>query len=209
MSEEKVLEVEKVLKSPDSTDELYRRLPEIKFIEDSGLRSKVERCFLDFCPDYFWTVPASSSGKYHPESHRGKYGLFLHTKRGFVVFEELADSFEAQDLVDDWKRDCGRAAILLHDLYKYGVGEKESHTVSNHDRLAARKLRKELPGEVIGCIDSHNGAWGEGGMPESALEHLHHLSDMVASRESIDCIKVYKPCRELRESFPDLEKWCR
>lgn len=168
--------------------------------------------FLEHCPNYFWAAPASSSGKYHPPDHRGKHGLLLHCKRAFVVYEELSSSFEAQGLIDGYELNCGRAAILLHDLFKYGIPgdeQRPEHTVSNHDRIASKLFEREtsLPDEVVRCVDTHNGPWGSGSEPETALEHLHHWADMTASRVSIQGIGVLKPCKELRDEFPELMEW--
>lgn len=179
---------------------------------EGSLRRQTVQVFLEHCPQYFWTAPASSTGKYHPRSHSKKHGLWLHTKRAFTVYEDLSDSWLKQGVVTRYEVNCGRAAILLHDLLKYGKpsgdgsSERRTHTVSNHDRLASNLLREEteLPEEVVACVDSHNGPWSRGKSPENALEMLHHVADMVASRRRIDGIAVYKPCRELREGFPDL-----
>ena len=37
---------------------------ELDMIKDNDLRNLVKRC-LENAPDYFYTIPASSSGKYH------------------------------------------------------------------------------------------------------------------------------------------------
>jgi hypothetical protein len=169
---------------------------------------------LEHCPEYFWDCPASSTGKYHPKSHSKKHGLWLHTKKSFTVYEDLSDSWLEQGLVSQYEVNCGRAAILLHDLLKYGEpGDSEdwqrpTHTVSNHDRLASNLLKREmgLPDEAVACVDSHNGPWCRGKSPEDALEMLHHVADMVASRRRIDGIAVYKPCKELRNQFTDLRE---
>ncbi|SDX28220.1 HD domain-containing protein [Haloarcula vallismortis] len=171
------------------------------------------KIFLEHCPDYFWTAAASSTGKYHPKTHSKRHGLLLHTKRAFTVYEDLSDSWLNQGVVQQWEVNCGRAAILLHDLLKYGEPDdsgswqRPEHTVSNHDRLASNLLREQsdVPDEVVACVDSHNGPWGRGKSPENALEMLHHVADMVASRRRIDGIAVYKPCSELLEVLDDLE----
>lgn len=186
--------------------ELCRRLPEIDQI-DGSLKRQVRTVFLDHCPEYFWWVPASSSGNHHPKDTRGIHGLWLHVRRTFVIYERVQRSFLEQDLIDRWEANCGRAAILLHDLFKYGQLSKWqeqriisclrenrclpdrdfAHTVTDHDVLAAEYLddHTDLPDRVIDCIDSHNGPWYEGSTPTSSLEQLHHLADMIASEPGV------------------------
>jgi hypothetical protein len=186
-------------------DELLRRLPEIDRIEGS-LKRKTINAFLDHCPDYFWEQPAASS--HHPDDQQQQLGLWLHTKRAFVSFERKARSFIQQELINLWELNCGRSAILLHDIFKYGVPpEIADHTLSDHDRLAADYLNTQtaLPEQVIRCIDTHSGPWGGGDSPETWLEQLHHLADMDASDRNLQ-IAVYQPCHELTERFSHLKQ---
>lgn len=148
--------------------------------------------FLDHCPKYFWNVPASNS--YHQEDVRGAKGLWLHSCKAATVYEELKDSYVEMGLITEYELDCGRAAILLHDLFKRGLpGESgealNGSAVCDHDVVAAEYLKShtELPREVISCVDTHNGPWYEGGSPSNSLEGLHHSADMIASR---GCIHV-------------------
>jgi 23S rRNA maturation-related 3'-5' exoribonuclease YhaM len=172
------------VKNPENPDELLKRLPEIKRIQPKKLQHETQRIFLEDCPSYFWSKPASSTGKYHPKDQAGEHGLWLHTQRAFTAYERLADSYENAGRINKHERECGKAAILLHDIFKYGRPPEDSaHTVSDHDRIAYRYLKtnSELPNDVLGCIDSHNGPWGEGKEPETELEQLHHTADMIAS----------------------------
>jgi len=167
-------------------EELLRRLPEIRKIEDEKLREQVIDIFLHHCTDYFWRVPASSSGNHHPPDTRGRHGLLVHSKRAFWAFEDLACTDVEMGLIDEEELDYGRAGILLHDIFKQGHEPRdEHHTRENHDRIAARYLgrKTDLPDEVLGLIDSHNGAWYEGKTPENELEKLHHRADYIVSRK--------------------------
>lgn len=164
--------------------ELYRRLPELNNIRDPELENQLVEIFLDHAPEYFWTCPASSSGKYHPPDQRGKHGLWLHTKRAFTCFERLGRSYKADEKLTERQLDYGRAGILVHDLFKQGHEPRdEKHTSSDHDVIAYKYLKREteLPDEVLGCVVSHNGPWGEGRRPENVLEQVHHNADMIAS----------------------------
>jgi len=53
---------------------------ELQSIHDENIRNFVVKCFDELCPDYFWTVPCSTSGKYHPQISLGEGGLVRHTK---------------------------------------------------------------------------------------------------------------------------------
>jgi hypothetical protein len=186
-----------------SEDELLRRLPEINRIENPELRQKVESTFLELVPSYFWEIPASSSGKYHQNDAVGQHGLLIHVKRTFVVVERMIRSGKHSGMVSDTEADYLRAGILLHDCWKQGREPRgEHHTTDDHDVLARRILDRntELPEEVLGLVESHNGPWKEGKEPENNLEQLHHLADMIGSSRNL-IGKVYKPCEEVRKVF--------
>lgn len=130
-----------------------------------------------------------------------------------MVFEELVDSTDMG--ADSFEADCGRAGILLHDMFEYGIppragGEYEyrdgDYTKNNHDVLAADWLAEHtsLPDDVVGCVVSHNGKWGRGRRPETDLEWTHHRADYLASRKNVHGIAVLDPCAELREVFGDV-----
>ena len=52
---------------------------EIGYIADENLKKFAEKVLED-ADDYFFTVPASSSGKYHPQFSLGESGLVRHTR---------------------------------------------------------------------------------------------------------------------------------
>lgn len=183
--------------------ELLRRLPEIDLIENQKIKNQVEQAFLDHTPTYFWKIPASTSGKYHQNDVIGDFGLWLHTKRVFVVAERIARSEKYRDKISSEEHDILRASILLHDLFKQGIPPRDTnHTSDDHDLIARTYLERkmEIDERILDCIESHNGGWGEGKEPETRLEDIHHLADMVGSdRNTIT--KVYKPCEEIVTAF--------
>ena len=191
------------MKKPEDLQELERRLPEIQEIQRTDLREEVVRLFREEVPEYFWDVPASSTGKYHPSDHNQDHGLWIHTKRAFTAFQRLSRSYDNQGRINRYEKECGKAAILLHDMFKYGMPpERQNHTVSEHDVIAARFLEKNssVPEEVIGCVETHNGpdGWGKGKAPETDLEQIHHLADMIAS-DSNGYFKIAEPAEELKK----------
>lgn len=145
-------------------------------------------------PDYFWSIPSSSSGKYHPEDELGDGGLVRHTLKTVKVAQEMAPMYDLskEDL------DCAIAALLLHDTYKNGSPDA-GHTVFEHPTLAAAAVA-QVPNPcaniVANLISSHMGRWntskystGELPVPENELQKFAHLCDYIASRKAWD-IKI-------------------
>lgn len=189
-------------------DEVRRRLPEVSFIEDDDLQAKT----LDACgrgiPDYFWDVPATSSGKYHNPYARNEHGLWIHTKMAVTAFQRMRESLERRDMLTDTEADCVVAALLLHDMLKYGHEYSEGDsTASNDDVLSATWVRTntELPSVVPAAIESHMGPWGEGPEPQTALQEVVHRADMTASTANVTC-GVYGPAEEITDKYPDIPR---
>lgn len=62
---------------------------ELNLIKDTNLRDFIAIC-LDNAPDYFFEMPASSTGKYHPEYTLGEGGLVRHTKAAVAIAADLS-----------------------------------------------------------------------------------------------------------------------
>lgn len=176
--------------------ELLRRLPEIIKIQDDYLYSETLNFFDERVPDYFWTAPASTSGKYHPKDETSKHGLWLHTKRVNSAYERLTRSLLEQQRMDEEDLDKGRIAVLLHDSFRLGYDDEDNeHTVADHGEIAAQEVKDSgLPNEIGEMVKSHDGAWGKGKRPETDMEDIVHYSDMVASDRcfSIDVINPHE-----------------
>lgn len=174
---------------------------EVNKIHNTALREKCVE-MMDKLPNYFWEVPASSSGKYHPECDLGDGGLIRHSlmvnKCGLdLLFAEIfgKNTKDGEDMV--------RVACLFHDAFKSGKvaddGTYSSHTVFEHPRLSAEWLDEELPKEtrgresIISAVYSHMGKWNEDKYgngkplpkPKSPFEKLVHTADYMASRKYI------------------------
>jgi hypothetical protein len=156
-----------------SLSEVIRRFPEVGLINDMDLRVEVIRT-LRHAPDYFWTVPASASKKYHNPFCRGVHGLWMHTKMALSSLERMSVSWEKLGLVSKYDLDCARAALLLHDMFKQGYpADREAlpvhkrTTVKHHDELMAKWCAENttLPETVIRAISSHNGPFYGGTDP--------------------------------------------
>jgi hypothetical protein len=187
-------------------EELLRRLPEINAIYTDELREAVIQTYLLACPDYFWERPSSSSGKYHSVDERGRYGNWIHTKRVFAEYCNIAESWVELGIITPEQKEQGKAVALLHDMMKYGwPSEQNNHTVNNHDLIAADVAQNigGLPDDVVRVIATHMGPWAAGPEPEEPQELLFHTADKSAAREEND-IGIYFPAEELLEEWPEL-----
>ena len=160
---------------------------------------------MDKLPDYFWTAPASSSGKYHPKCDLGEGGLVRHS----IMVATCADDLVTCEMFvrdNEVNRDIARFAALFHDSWKNGKkkedGTYEDHTVFEHPRIASNFIRKNLEEAFIDslkiemicdAIYSHMGKWctdkyGDAkalSKPRTDFEKLIHLADYMASRKYI------------------------
>jgi hypothetical protein len=191
--------------------EVLERLPEVELIDDDELREQAVDVLARGVPEYFWDVPATSSGRYHNPFSRNRHGLWIHVKMVFTAYERFVDSFVQMGLIDDFEADCGRIAVLLHDMLKYGHAyESGKSTVKNHDLLAGHWVRNnsDLPSCVVECIEAHNGDWYEGPAPRyqtHPLEQLVHMADMTASDKNMTC-GVYKPANKIKQKYPNIPR---
>lgn len=151
-------------------------------------------------PDhYFWTVPASSSGKYHPSYALGEGGLVRHTIAAMLIAEDL---LEISRLQSDDEQDAVYAALALHDFCKQGKSSK-GNTIFEHPLVAAElwleyaysknNLDNNLVDTIAGCIRSHMGKWNtnkyskfELPVPVTRIQKFVHICDYLASRKRLD-----------------------
>jgi len=181
---------------------------ELTNIQNSNLKDFVYYCFEHFAPNDFYTAPASSTGKHHPECSLGEGGLVRHIKLTCWWAERFIDCF-ALDLSD---ADCVRAAVLLHDLYKTKVFPELTHEqiIARHGAMLAydilsdqlwsfvfgpQHIESEYLDKIVRAIAGHMGRWTT---PVSAIPQLQpldlvplvvYLADYVASqRVNLDTI---------------------
>ena len=163
-------------------------------IEDTTIR-RMACLAIEIIPEYFWKVPASSSGKYHPSFSVKEGGLLNHTTFGLDLIKDLSNiSIKIQKF-----KDKATLAYMLHDTFKYGdTNEGSKHTNKLHPKIASEKYRylweengfpEELINEICNAIESHMGQWDFGGKlrsPETDLDRFVHLVDYIASRKFLD-----------------------
>ena len=170
---------------------------ELSKIKDENIKKSTEY-ILNLLPDYFYTMPASTSGKYHPEFSLGEKGLVRHVKVVSRIAEELfLDSVFSS--FDEHKKDLIRMSILLHDGLKKGIEEKEhtdfSHPIIMANLILENKNNLKISIEDIKCvyrlISTHMGPWNKKRdiilpVPKEKDELFVHLCDYIASRKFLN-----------------------
>ena len=192
----------------DNSKSLF--IDEVNKIKDELLHETAME-LVDEIPHYFWSIPASSSGKYHPKCDLGEGGLVRHSIMVATCADDLVTSemFVRECQVN---RDIARFTALFHDSFKSGAiledGTYSEHTVFSHPRIASDFIRAKLTSKgvdalkiemICGAIYTHMGKWcvdvyGEkNGNPEKALskprtdfEKMIHIADYMASRKYIN-----------------------
>lgn len=140
---------------------------ELALIQDKDIRAFTEKCILK-TPDYFYTVPASSTGKYHPEYSLGEGGLIRHTKALILIAETLLNLEYNKNKFTREEHDCIISAGILHDSFKHGDAETK-FTVANHPMIAAdhvlefaeNKTEQKYAKIISDMIRCHSGEWNE------------------------------------------------
>lgn len=173
---------------------------EINAIKDDDLK-KLATAIIFNADDYFFTIPASSTGKNHPPFSLGEGGLVRHTKCVVYMVECLCESFN----IDEYKRDMLIVAALAHDIKKQG-DDGVGYTVHEHPLLAARyvcevyfasdiTILNGVVSIIADLISSHMGKWGSDPkfigdkkplpMPESDCAKILQAADYLASRKAL------------------------
>ena len=172
---------------------------ELSHIKNEKIRTACE-IMIEKLPDYFYEIPASSTGKYHPDYATGKGGLLRHTKAAVRIGYELLSNPIIGDKYKSDEKDLMLMGLLLHDGLKLG-NPKEKYTRFDHPILMANYIKeneKELglsKSEIQflqDVIKTHMGVWttdynGEEVLekPKTKYQSFVHMCDYLASRKCI------------------------
>lgn len=175
---------------------------EISYIKDESKRRDIEY-LINLLPDYFFTIPASSTGKYHPKFAGTVSGLVKHTKAAVRIAYDL---FETVNNFTDNDKNLIIMALIMHDGLKKGI-EEEKYTRFDHPLLVSKmimenasKLEMDIDDVRKMCmlIESHMGKWNtnkyskvELPVPTNELQRYVHRCDYLASRNYLN-IKFVK-----------------
>ena len=108
---------------------------EIALIQHEDIRLLV-RAVLDAAPACFWSMPAATTGKYHPAISLGEGGLVRHTRAVVRIACHLLDM---QGIYPEERQySIALAACILHDCCK--KWDTEKYTAFAHPRRAAELI---------------------------------------------------------------------
>lgn len=175
-------------------------LKELSYIIDTDIKASA-RIMLDKLPEYFYEVPASSTGKYHPKFALGKAGLVRHTKAAVRLAHELLENKIIGSAFTDREKDLIIMSVMLHDGCKSGLTKTE-YTVVNHPLIVSKlikdnasdlKLTEEDLNLVCSMIESHMGEFNKDykgntilPLPNNKYQKFVHMCDFLASKKFLD-----------------------
>ena len=165
-------------------------------------------------PDYFFEIPASSTGKYHPKYSLREGGLLRHTLGAIVFANHLFPLYDFNQL----EQDLIIASLMIHDMAKNGIKiengkavQESNYTVAKHPLIICDyveylyKNSDEVDDGIIYIfkegywdiikrnVQSHMGQWNKDfktkeeilPKPSSSTEVFVHLCDYLASRKNL------------------------
>jgi hypothetical protein len=200
--------------TPEAGRAMFHFFNELEMIKDVNIRKFTREVLLKYTPDYFWKIPASTSGKYHLPDECVEGGLVKHVKRVIIIAREMMVGLgwlgHLGKEVREEKRydyDVVISACILHDILKSGfegrerfVNEKHSsdrmHPYYVRDRVYMQKLDDvymyKLPffDDIMRAIEGHYGFWSV--LPQTVNLNeaqspifICYMADYLSSRKSI------------------------
>nr|WP_024835505.1 HD domain-containing protein [Clostridium sp. 12(A)] len=175
---------------------------ELGYIATEEVRKLVE-VGLENLPDYFFSMAASTTGKYHPSYALGEGGLVRHTKAAALIANYICQLEQTQNEFTQEERDCMIAGTILHDGHKEGNGGSK-FTVHEHPQICAEwiltntifdSFSMDYRYMIADVVASHMGQWNENKRskvvlqkPTTPMQKIVHLCDYLASRKDIEIL---------------------
>lgn len=173
---------------------------ELNYIKNNSYKEDL-KTLINLLPDYFFEIPASSTGKYHPKYALGDGGLVRHTKVVVRIGYELLNNESIGFSFKEEEKDLLLMAMLLHDGLKSGINH-EKYTRFDHPLLASKLIldnKDKLSLNdfeitlVRNAIEAHMGQWNvdyNGNevlpKPHNKYQRFVHMCDFLASRKFLD-----------------------
>lgn len=157
---------------------------ELSLIKDREVKNFVVR-ILNFIQDDFFSMPTSSTKKYHPDLCNEENGLMLHTK----MVCHYANVLLGVTGADQKDKDIIIAACILHDIAKKAKYEKDSNDYQLHAEIASHiiddvfmveeekiKVEKSQIALMKKVVSSHMGIFGN--KPPKTIKGMS-ISEMI------------------------------
>ena len=173
---------------------------EYTYLKNKKYRDNI-KILVNLLPDYFFEVPASSTGKYHPSFSLGKGGLLRHTKAAVRIALELYHSDPITHKFTSNEKDLMLMALILHDGLKHGMTYNQ-YTVAEHPQLISKYIQEHkeqltlTENEILflcNVIEAHMGPWNtdyQGNVilpiPVNRYQKFVHMCDYLSSRKFLD-----------------------
>lgn len=178
-------------------DKIKYFLKEINYIKNEDNRDDI-KYLINLLPNYFFKIPASSTGKYHPKFASTEHGLVKHTKAAVRIAYDL---FMINDSFSDEDKDLIIMALIMHDGLKKGMNEEE-YTCFDHPLLVSELIMKNASNlkmnidnvrRICSMIESHMGKWNTNKyskvvlpIPNDKYQRFVHMCDYLASRNYLN-----------------------
>ena len=174
-----------------------------------GLLNKFETDEIrDYCadmikeiPDYIFTIPSSTSFKYHNKTQCQQHGQIFHILMFAEVMNYVLGLEYVKEKTNERQRDCLRCTPIFHDAIKCGLNGSQ-YTVHEHPMLAGEWVRNtsvehdvdaDTKAYIARLCESHSGEWTSTKRsktvlpkPENDEQFFVHMCDYLASRSNLD-----------------------
>ena len=174
-----------------------------------GLLNKFETDEIrDYCadmikeiPDYIFTIPSSTSFKYHNKTQCQPHGQIFHILMFAEVMNYVLGLEYVKEKTNERQRDCLRCTPIFHDAIKCGLNGSQ-YTVHEHPMLAGEWVRNtsvehdvdaDTKAYIARLCESHSGEWTSTKRSKTVLPKLEndeqffvHMCDYLASRSNLD-----------------------
>ena len=173
---------------------------ELKYIKKDSYRNDA-MYLIDALPDYFFEIPAASTGKYHPAYAQGDGGLVRHTKTAVRIAYELLENPAIGNKYTADEKDLMLIGLMIHDGLKLGK-ERNKYTQFNHPLLIGEFLKENKKNLnfsdeelqfISDVVASHMGPWTKDydgnevlPYPKTKYQNFVHMCDFLASRKVIN-----------------------
>lgn len=174
-----------------------------------GLLNKFETDEIrDYCadmikeiPDYIFTIPSSTSFKYHNKTQCQPHGQIFHILMFAEVMNYVLGLEYVKEKTNERQRDCLRCTPIFHDAIKCGLNGSQ-YTVHEHPMFAGEWVRNtsvehdvdaDTKAYIARLCESHSGEWTSTKRsktvlpkPENDEQFFVHMCDYLASRSNLD-----------------------